>query len=130
MGIRARSGAKQEIWSGTISERELAAYSWFVANSSGKTQEVGKKKSNGFGLHDMSGNVWEWVEDCWHENYNGAPTDGRAWKEENGGQCGQRVIRGGSWLNSPVNLRSSLRGWDLAGTRDGDVGFRLAQDLN
>ena len=58
---------------------------------------MGTKKPNGLGLYDMSGNVWEWVEDCWHENHSGAPTDGTAWGKENGGDCGLRVIRGGSW---------------------------------
>ena len=62
----------------------------------------------------MSGNVWEWVEDCWHGNYNGAPTDGRAWKAENGGNCGQRVVRGGSWYDVPESLRSSNRDWSRA----------------
>jgi formylglycine-generating enzyme required for sulfatase activity len=77
----------------------------------------------------MSGNVREWVEDCWHANYTDAPSDGRAWKEETGGQCGRRVGRGGSWYFTPEVLRSSLRGWSYAGHRYNDIGFRLAQDL-
>lgn len=64
----ARSGGKDEVWAGTSSEQELGSFAWYAANSGG-TQEVGKKRSNALGLHDMSGNVREWVEDCWHENY-------------------------------------------------------------
>ena len=72
------------------------------------------KRANGLGLHDMSGNVWEWVEDC---------------AEEVGeGQCGLRVIRGGAWFNFPVDLRSSLRLRLPADFRNLTIGFRLAQD--
>src|SRR5262245_56036249 len=84
-------------------------------------EEVGNEKPNGLGLYDMSGNVWEWVEDCWHENYNEAPTDGRAWREENGGLCGRRVIRGGSWGTTPDVVRASLRGGNYADNRNYDV---------
>ena len=75
----------------------------------------------------MSGNVWEWVEDCWHQNYNGAPEDGSAWLEGEGGDCGRRVSRGGSWAEEPVVLHSSNRNWDFAGIRGNFIGFRLAQ---
>lgn len=95
-----------------------------------QTAPVGSFKANIFGLHDTAGNVWEWVEDCWHDHYNGAPTEGRAWIGENNGQCGQRVFRGGSWNFPPVYLRSSFRHRYHAGLRDDNVGFRLAQDLN
>ncbi len=64
----------------------------------GKTTEVGAYPANPWGLHDMHGNVWEWVEDVWHENYEGAPDDGSAWTE--GGDQGGRVMRGGSWSNA------------------------------
>jgi formylglycine-generating enzyme required for sulfatase activity len=62
---------------------------------------------NAFGLHDMHGNVWEWCQDHWHDNYDGAPTDGSAWIE--GGDESYRVRRGGSWINSPGICRSAFR---------------------
>ena len=61
-----------------------------------QTAPVGSFKPNAFGLYDTAGNVWEWVQDCWNENYAGAPTDGSAWEE---GDCSQRVLRGGAWFN-------------------------------
>jgi formylglycine-generating enzyme required for sulfatase activity len=90
-----------------------------------QTAPVGSFKPNPFGMYDTAGNVWEWVEDCWHDNYNGAPTDGSAWKEAGGGNCALRVMRGGSWLVSPGSLRSSYRNKDNAGRRFNSVGFRL-----
>ena len=93
----------------------------------GKTVPVGSFPANGFGLHDVHGNVWEWVEDCWHENHFGAPLDGSAWTS--GGDCGDRVLRGGSWSNEPRNLRSAFRVWYGAGIRDVNIGFRVARTL-
>ena len=89
---------------------------------------MGSFRANGFGLHDVHGNVWEWVEDCWHGNYEGAPVDGTAWVS--GGDCGYRVLRGGSWLNyEPRDLRSAFR-WDSPGLRnDSNLGFRIARTL-
>ena len=88
--------------------------------------EVGRYQPNGFGLHDMYGNVWEWVQDCWNDNYKGAPTDGSAWTS---GDCGRRVLRGGSWFNDTRRLRSATRGWLDHTHRDYNAfGFRLAQD--
>jgi formylglycine-generating enzyme required for sulfatase activity len=74
----------------------------------------------------MHGNVWEWVEDCWNENYDSAPSNGSAWTS---GDCSSRVVRGGSW-NSDVNkLRSATRGWNDPGGRNRSIGFRVARDL-
>ena len=89
--------------------------------------DVGSKQGNEFGLQDMTGNVWEWVEDCWHERYEGAPEDGSAWLEEQQGDCSRRVVRGGSWSNLPEFLRASLRSWITIVTRSDFLGFRLAQ---
>jgi formylglycine-generating enzyme required for sulfatase activity len=94
-----------------------------------QTAPVGSFKPNPFGLYDTAGNVWEWVEDCWHQSYDGAPSDGRPWREENGGNCGHRVMRGSSWYNLPESLRASFRNWNFADTRNLNIGFRLAQDV-
>ena len=94
------------------------------------TAPVGSFKPNALELHDMLGNVYEWVQDCWHENYgNNAPRDGSAWLEKDGGDCRLRVIRGGSWSDYPWNVRASYRYRNDAGARNYYVGFRLAQDI-
>ena len=92
-----------------------------------RTVPVGSFPSNKFGLHDMHGNVWEWVEDCWHSDYRGAPTDGSAWTS--GGDCNKRVLRGGSWNDTPRVLRAADRSWNGSGNRDFDSGFRVARTL-
>ena len=100
--------------------------SWYTSNSGGKTHAVAGKQANAFDLYDMSGNVSEWVEDCWNSNYGGAPTDGSAWKA---GNCGQRVLRGGSWVNYPTSERAASRDGGHSTVRDSDFGFRLARML-
>jgi formylglycine-generating enzyme required for sulfatase activity len=70
------------------------------------TLEVGSFEPNAFGLHDMHGNVWEWVEDCYKDSYTGAPVDGSA---AISGDCTYRVMRGGSWNSEPMQLRSAHR---------------------
>jgi formylglycine-generating enzyme required for sulfatase activity len=87
---------------------------------------VGQFPANAFGLHDMHGNVEEWVEDCYHENYDGAPTDGSAWTP---GNCVFRVVRGGSWVDYPVNLCSAYRDRDSPSFRDVYLGFRVGRTL-
>jgi formylglycine-generating enzyme required for sulfatase activity len=101
----ARAGS-QTTYSFGDDEKELGRYAWFDENSGSKTHPVGEKLPNAFGLHDMLGNVWERTEDNWNENYNGAPTDGSAWTA---GIRSPRVLRGGSWDNSPPNLRAANR---------------------
>ncbi len=93
-----------------------------------QTAPVGSFEPNEFRLHDTAGNILEWVEDCVHNDYNNAPDDGRAWGEENGGDCGLRVVRGGSWILDPEGLRSSYRNWSDPVFRV-FIGFRLAQDI-
>ena len=93
------------------------------------TAPVGSFRANAFGLHDVHGNVSEWVEDCWHDDYTGAPRDGRAWLGGRGGPCLGRVLRGGSWYEEPENLRSASRVGYPTGIRTGDFGFRVARTL-
>ena len=94
-----------------------------------KTSPVGSFAPNGFGLYDMHGNVWEWVADCWHDNYEGAPTDGSAWTT-NCDDSDYAVVRGGSWNFAPRSLRAANRGGGSPSDRFDIYGFRLVQDLN
>ncbi len=90
------------------------------------TAPVSSFQANAFGLYDMQGNVWEWVQDCYHDSYQGAPNDGSAWTT---GKCKRRVLRGGSWGHDPWLLRSAYRYGLTASSRFSIRGFRLAQDL-
>jgi formylglycine-generating enzyme required for sulfatase activity len=92
-----------------------------------RTAPVGSFAPNRFGLYDIHGNVWEWVEDCLHTNYEGAPTDGSAWLAQ--GDCNRRIVRGGSWAGHTVGLRSALRFWYSADDHGTDLGFRVARTL-
>jgi len=98
-----------------------------VGTKQNKTAPVGSYPANRFGLHDMHGNVWEWVEDCWNPSYAGAPTDGSAWQS---GNCAQHVVRGGSWDSEPQTLRSALRYYQLGTIRQNTLGFRVARALD
>ena len=91
------------------------------------TAPVGSFPANAWGLHDVHGNVLEWVEDCWHDNYTGAPIDGTAWTS--GELCGLRMLRGGSWFSVPRLLRSSDRSGLPTGARFYRAGVRVARKL-
>ena len=93
-----------------------------------KTAQVGTFPVNGFGLRDMHGNVREWVEDCWHGSYRGAPADGSAWTE--GGDCRRRVLRSGSWNEIPWDIRSASRLAGKVKARNSKSGFRIALTLD
>jgi formylglycine-generating enzyme required for sulfatase activity len=92
-----------------------------------QTALVGSFAPNRFGLYDMVGNVFDWVEDCEHDTYDGAPTDGSAWIES--GNCDARIIRGTSYGLTVKVLRSAARTWLPRGSRGSIVGFRVARTL-
>ena len=106
------------------SDANLGECAWYRDNSGEKTHPVGEKKPNPWGLYDMHGNVWEWVQDVWHDNYDGAPNDGSAWES---GDSTKRVNRGGGWCD-----RAS--GWSAVRFRLGQddriwaIGFRLVKE--
>ena len=109
-------------------------YSWGDAfdatkanNDKGRTVPVGAYKPNAFGLHDMHGNVWEWVEDCWNGDYKSAPGDSAA---RTSGDCSRHVLRGGSWYSGPLVLRSAVRDWHRSDYRLNVNGFRVARVLS
>jgi formylglycine-generating enzyme required for sulfatase activity len=92
----------------------------------GRPKPVGSFPPNPFGLYDMLGNLWEWVEDCHHISYEGAPIDGSAWTS---GDCKHRTSRGGSWVDGPQSSRSTSRGSDFPAASDDGVGFRIGRTM-
>jgi len=132
----ARAGTKGPFsFEGLITDKQVnyAATLSYAGSPRGQyrkqTVPVGSLPENPWGLHEVHGNVSEWVEDCWHADYKNAPDDGRAWLGEDGGDCDQRVIRGGSWVDIPDHIRSANRQMSNAEGGTTGVGFRLAQDL-
>jgi formylglycine-generating enzyme required for sulfatase activity len=120
----ARAGADSE-----PSWPQIRESAWIQDVDKGSTHPVGGKAPNAWGLHDTLGNVWEWMQDCWHKNYEGAPGDGsKAWEE--GGDCSLRVLRGGSWFDRPRDVRSAARSGFEPVYRTDALGFRLAQDID
>jgi formylglycine-generating enzyme required for sulfatase activity len=115
-----RGGTMTRYWWGDEITPENANYGANV----GKTTEVGSYPANPFGLYDMHGNVWEWVEDRWHDSYVGAPNDGSAWIL---GTAPDVVLRGGAWFNGPRVVRSAVRIRDNPDYRYYFVGFRVAR---
>ncbi len=111
-------------------DAELSAYAWYIVNEGTGAFPSGMKKANPWGLHDMHGNIWEWVQDEYQDNYTGAPIDGSAWK---GGSDNTRVfnvLRGGSWMSSAAGCRSSSRYYyPPGGRRSSRIGLRIARDL-
>ena len=94
-----------------------------------RTTKVGEMPKNPFGLHDMLGNVFEWVGDCWHHDYNGAPTDGSPWLDTGNGDCALRVMRGGAWDMDKRYLRCAARHKYHPALKYSHVGFRVAREL-
>ena len=123
----ARAGSTTRYWWGNDSGKNNANCDGCGSRWDGKqTAPVGSFRPNDFGLSDTAGNVWEWVEDCWNENYHGAPSDGSAWL---GGNCSNRVLRGGSWSDTPGDLRSAYRLRIRTGYLYYYLGFRVARTL-
>ncbi|MGA7326727.1 MAG: formylglycine-generating enzyme family protein [Rhodomicrobium sp.] len=118
-----RAGTTTPFWWGSTITPEQANYDGKQA----KTVPVKSFQPNPWGLYQVHGNVWEWVDDCWHDSYEGAPTDGSAWTAEG---CGMRTLRGGSWGSNSDFLRSAYRGNYLPTLRDANSGFRLARTLD
>jgi formylglycine-generating enzyme required for sulfatase activity len=108
------------------SESKLGDYAWYRDNSGEKTHPAGQKESNSWGLYDMHGNVWEWVQDGWHDSYDGAPTDGSA---RESGDGADRVFRGGSWSSNAGGCRSAFRGRRDPRPRSSLLGFRILQEV-
>jgi formylglycine-generating enzyme required for sulfatase activity len=126
----ARAGTATPYWWGDGVGKNRANCAGCGSKWDGKgTAPVGSFAPNPFNLYDTAGNVWEWVQDCWHDNYDGASSDGSAWEKADGGDCGRRVIRGGSWFYRPRFLRSASRSRYYTVAGGYFLGFRLAQDL-
>ena len=122
----ARAGTTT-MWNTGDDENQLDNYAWYKDNSRARTHRAAEKKPNALGLYDMYGNVWEWVEDCWHDNYNAAPSDGSAWITDCSGNF--RVFRGGSYGSFPTFLRSAYRSGIRYSPnfRDSSTGLRMSR---
>ncbi len=126
----ARAGTQTAYWWGDdIGKNNAVCDGCGSAWDNRQTAPVGSFKPNLFGLFDTAGNVWEWTQDCWHSNYDNAPKDGSAWLEKDGGDCGVRVVRGGSWVDFPQILRSAFRyRFNSVGAYI-FLGFRISRDF-
>ena len=130
----ARAGSTTKYPWGDKIERTnagLAQAKYRIEGSEKSTVPVGSYSANAFGVYDTAGNVEEWLEDCWHGTYKDAPIDGSAWLSASGGDCEERVLRGGSWYSPPYGgLRSAGRNWNDASEVRFSLGFRVARTLS
>ena len=123
----ARAGTSTKYtWGDEVGVNRANCDSFFCADQWAYTAPVGSFAPNGFGLHDMHGNVWEWVQDCWNGNHARAPKDGSGRLR---GDCVLGVLRGGSWDDIPTVVRAARRSMATAYTRDHTIGFRVARTL-
>ena len=114
-------------WGDTLEEGRANCVGCGAGSNPNGTTRVDAFVPNAFGLRDVTGNVFQWVEDCYHDNYVGAPSDGSAWTTAT---CENRVVRGLSYLFKPPLLRSSWRDWQKQTARKSDVGFRVARVID
>lgn len=121
----ARAGAGTDYSFGD-DQSQLGDHAWFSANSSRSAQPVGTRLPNAFGLHDLHGNVWEWVEDCYSQTYEDAPSDGAPGVVAD---CSHHVSRGGAWDSPAQFLRSAQRSQGMPNSRINVTGFRVARTL-
>ena len=125
----ARAGTDTKyFWGDQIGHNRANCGPYSCGDAGLATSSVGAFEPNAFGLHDMHGNVWEWVEDCWNDSYHGAPAQGEVWKS---GDCTKRVLRGGGWLSGAEDLRSANRTSRKTPRRGSysNFGFRVARTL-
>lgn len=134
----ARAGTETPFWSGACIGPDQAIYDrsrnypGCPTNPKGPRRPpapAGSLPANPWGLHDVAGNVAEWVQDCWHPDYIGAPTDGSPWLQDDDGNCAMRVVRGGGWSYVPWALRSAYRSFSPAASGQDAIGFRVARSL-
>jgi formylglycine-generating enzyme required for sulfatase activity len=123
----ARAGTNTRFWWGDERGSARANCGGCGTDWDGEsTAPVGRFPANPFGLHDVLGNLWEWTADCYHNSYEGVPSDGRPHIYRD---CGQKIIRGGSWVVPPREIRSANRWRDYPVAPSDEVGFRVARDL-
>jgi len=128
-----RAGTTTPFWWGTSISPQQANYNGTTTYGNGPTGEYRQRTlpvdsfaPNPWGLYQVHGNVWEWTQDCWHDSYAGAPSDGSTWAT---GNCSLRVRRGGAWNDLPRLLRAALRFWNAPDDRSSGIGFRLGRTL-
>lgn len=127
-GDKAEAGCEHANIADATARRQVAGINWGTScdDRHAYTAPAGRYQANGFGLHDMIGNAFEWAADCWNESLVGGPVDGTARTD---GDCSRRVIRGGSWSVDSTSARSAYRGQLTSGYRGGAYGFRVARTL-
>jgi formylglycine-generating enzyme required for sulfatase activity len=122
----ARAGAGTRYWWGDQFKPDMSSCRSCGAQVAAEPPKVGLFPANAFGLHDVTGSVSQWVADCWHKNFKGAPTDGSAWAAAG---CPERVLRGGSWTSAPADLRITNREFYDPKVRYPGHGLRIGRDL-